>query len=114
MTDSILGGIKKQTSRLSEKTDFWIIFVANFLILGSVFAVFQGLNFESDSYGIYYGGFRENVFTYISSYRFFSAFILWIINLLGHNFYTASSVDLIFFIVSVSFFMSLLCKATAD
>lgn len=75
-----------------------ILFLINVLAFFPLL-VFNGENFSIDSYGILLNGAEFHIETFISSYRFFGAFLYKILSLFGHNPIIECTIDLFIYIV---------------
>ena len=63
---------------------FLIVFLINILAL-SPLIIFSHIHYSIDTYGILLNGYTEHMNAFIGSYRYFGAFVYWIISIMGHN-----------------------------
>lgn len=83
------------------KTKFLYLYLINILLI-SFLLVFGGQNYSGDSYGILVNGYVSNIMTYMGSYRFFGGLLYGLLGLLGHNPILNCTLDICFFIPTVS------------
>lgn len=84
--------------KLKQRKTYLFILLLNFLAL-SPLIIFSQIHYRMDSYGILVNGIDFHIEAFLGSYRFFGAFVYWIISLVGHNPITNPVPDTIFFII---------------
>lgn len=89
-----------EVSRLIKKIRVNCVYLFVFNLFVMLFLmVFSGENYQTDSYGILLNGSELHVNTFIGSYRFFGAFLYYLLSITGHIPFFNGFCDVLFFIV---------------
>lgn len=83
------------------KSKFTWLYLINILLI-SFLLVFGGQNYSVDSYSILVDGYVANIELCLSNYRFFGGLLYGLLSLLGHNPILNCTLDICFFIPTVS------------
>lgn len=83
------------------KSKFTWLYLINILLI-SFLLVFGGQNYSVDSYSILVDGYVANIELCLSNYRFFGGLLYGLLSLLGHNPISNCTLDICFFVLTVS------------
>ena len=82
-----------------------VLFLFNLLAL-SPLIVFSYIHFSVDTYGILLAGASAHLYAFLGSLRFFGALIYYFVDLTGHNPMANPIIDIVFYIIIVSFIIT--------
>ncbi len=93
--------------KLKERKQYLIVFLINLLAFFPLF-IFSHVHYSIDTYAIQLTEGTEHINNFLGSYRYFGAFVYWIVSLIGHNPIINPLPDMVFYIIIVSIAVSVL------